>query len=210
MHKKILTHWRIAPAILSLAAVYFVVGRLGLSFATVHPSASAIWPPSGIALAALLLWGYRLWPGVFLGAFLVNTTTQVTVATTLAIASGNTLEALLGAWLVNHFANPKVFERAKSTFKFVLLAGLISTTVSASLGVSSLTLGGVRSSGSIDGYLANLVAWRHSRLSADCPATDNLAETAVPRAEAQTDTGSGRFTANHSIGGVHRLFDRNA
>ena len=206
-----LTHWRTARAILSLAAAYFVVGRLGLSFAIVHPSASAIWPPSGIALAALLLWGYRLWPGVFLGAFLVNITTQVTVATTVAIASGNTLEALLGAWLVNHFANgPKVFERAKSTFNFVLLAGLISTTVSATFGVTSLTLGGFAQA---DRLAAIWLTWwlgEHSRLSADCPPTDNFADTAVPRAEAQTDTGSGRFTANHSIGGVYRLFDRYA
>lgn len=135
--------WRTTPAILSLAVLYFAVGKFGLSFAVMHPSASAIWPASGVALAALLLCGSRLWPGVFLGAFLVNITTQGTVATTLGIASGNTLEAVLGALLVAHFANgPKVFERAKNTFKFVLLAAFISTTVSATFGVTSLTLGG--------------------------------------------------------------------
>jgi integral membrane sensor domain MASE1 len=90
MDQKISIHWRTMPGILSLAAVYFVIGKLGLSFAVVHPSATAIWPASGVALAALLLWGYRLWPGVFLGAFLVNITTQGTIGTTLGIASGNT------------------------------------------------------------------------------------------------------------------------
>ena len=102
-----------------------------------------VWPPSGLAFAAILLWGYRLWPGVFLGAFLVNITTQGTLLTTLGIAAGNTLESLLGAWLIQQFANgPKVFERARNIFKFVLLAAFLSTTVSATFGVTSLALGG--------------------------------------------------------------------
>jgi PAS domain S-box-containing protein len=143
MINKVSAAWRTLPAILSLAGIYFLAGKAGLSLAIVHPSASAIWPPSGIALAVLLLWGYRLWPGIFLGAFLVNITTRGDLLTTLAIASGNTLEALWGAYLINRFANgAKFFERAKTTFGFVLLAALISTTVSATIGVSSLILGG--------------------------------------------------------------------
>ncbi|HSF56955.1 MAG TPA: MASE1 domain-containing protein, partial [Candidatus Binatia bacterium] len=58
--------------IVILALLYFCAGSFGLSLARVHPSASAVWPPSGIALAAILLWGYRLWPGIYLGAFAVN------------------------------------------------------------------------------------------------------------------------------------------
>lgn len=143
MSIEIQTTRRTVIAILSLAIVYFFAGKFGLSLATEHPSASAIWPPSGIALAALLLWGYRIWPGVFLGAFLVNITTEGGLATTVGIASGNTLGALVGAWLINHFANGhKVFERAKNIFKFILLAALMSTAVSATCGVTSLTLGG--------------------------------------------------------------------
>jgi PAS domain S-box-containing protein len=134
---------RSLAAILALAAVYFCAGKLGLSLAYIHASASAVWPPAGLALAALLLWGYRLWPGIFLGAFLVNITTQGSVATTFGIASGNTLEALLGAWAINRFANgAKAFERARNIFKFILLAPILSTVVSATLGVTSLTLGG--------------------------------------------------------------------
>jgi integral membrane sensor domain MASE1 len=66
-----------AIEIVVLAAVYFVAGKFGLTMAFVHPSSTAVWPPTGIALAALLIFGYRVWPGLFLGAFLVNLTTQV-------------------------------------------------------------------------------------------------------------------------------------
>jgi diguanylate cyclase (GGDEF)-like protein len=126
-----------------LAVVYFIAGKLGLSMAFVHPSSTAVWPPTGIALAAFLILGYRVWPGVFLGAFFVNLTTVGTVLTSLGIATGNTLEGLLGAYLVTQFANGKnAFERGSDTFKFATLAGLLSTTVAATLGVTSLSFGG--------------------------------------------------------------------
>ena len=88
-----------------LASVYFVTAKLGLSMAFVHPSATAVWPPTGIALAAFLVLGYRVWPGIFLGAFLANLTTAGSVATTIGIATGNTLEGLAGGYLVNRFAH---------------------------------------------------------------------------------------------------------
>ena len=87
-----------------LAATYYVAGKLGLRLAFAHPSATAVWPPTGIALAAFLILGYRIWPAVFVGAFLVNVTTAGTVATSIAIGVGNTLEGLLGSYLVNRFA----------------------------------------------------------------------------------------------------------
>jgi len=79
-----------ALSILVLTAVYFCAGTFGLSLAVLNASSSAVWPPTGIALAALLLWGYRLWPGIFLGAFLVNIATQGTWITGVSIATGNT------------------------------------------------------------------------------------------------------------------------
>src|SRR2546422_7728115 len=85
----------------AFAAGYFVAGKLGLEVAYVHPSATAVWPPSGLTLAAFLLAGYEVWPAILLGAFLVNITTAGSVATSAAIAAGNTLEGLLGAYLVN-------------------------------------------------------------------------------------------------------------
>src|SRR5438034_4102402 len=78
--------------LVALAAAYFVTGKLGLRFALVNPSASAVWAPTGIALAAFLLQGYAVWPAIFLGAFLLYVTTSGSVATAIAIAAGNTLE----------------------------------------------------------------------------------------------------------------------
>ena len=129
--------------LLVLTGVYFLAGKFGLSLAFVHASASAVWPPTGIALAATLLLGYRVWPALFLGAFLVNVTTAGSVWTSLGIAGGNTLEGLLGAFLVRRFANGlKVFDRARDIFTFGVLAGLGATAVSATVGVTTLWLGG--------------------------------------------------------------------
>src|SRR5215469_13772320 len=89
------------PLIGILTVIYFIAGKLGLLLASLHASASPVWPSAGIALAALLLFTYRVWPAIFVGAFLVNLTTAGNVATSVAIAAGNTLEALAGAWLVN-------------------------------------------------------------------------------------------------------------
>jgi diguanylate cyclase (GGDEF)-like protein len=126
-----------------LAAVYFVAGKLGLTMAFVHPSATAVWPPAGIALAALLIVGYEAWPGILLGAFLVNLTTAGSVATSIGIATGNTLEALIGAYLVTKLAGGRnAFDHEQDTLKFAILAGMLSTTVAATFGVTSLCLGG--------------------------------------------------------------------
>src|SRR6184192_1635178 len=130
------------PLIGILSVIYFIAGKLGLMLASLHASASPIWPPAGIALAALLLLGYRAWPAIFIGAFLVNVTTAGNVATSFAIATGNTLEALVGAWLVNRFASgTNVFDRPQGVFKFALAAG-ISAIISPAFGVTSLGVAG--------------------------------------------------------------------
>src|SRR5260221_5572867 len=81
-----------------LTAVYIAAGKFGLSLAFVHTNATAVWPPAGIALAAFLLLGYRVWPAIFIGAFIVNITTAGSVASSIGIALGNTLEGLIGAY----------------------------------------------------------------------------------------------------------------
>jgi signal transduction histidine kinase len=130
------------PIIGILTLVYFIAGKLGLQLAFLNASASAVWPPSGMALAAVLLLGYRTWPAIFLGAFLVNLTTAGNLATSVAVAAGNTLEAVCGAWLVHRFAGgTRAFERAQGVFKFAL-AVMASAVISATLGVTSLALGG--------------------------------------------------------------------
>src|SRR6184192_3460062 len=113
------------PLIGILAVIYFIAGKLGLMLASLHASASPVWPPAGIALAALLLLGYRVWPAIFVGAFLVNLTTAGNVWTSLGIATGNTLEAALGAWLILRFARgTRVFDRAYDVFRFALVVAL--------------------------------------------------------------------------------------
>src|SRR3989442_9882106 len=127
----------------ALTLVYVIAGKLGLMVAFVHASATAVWPPTGIALAAFLLLGHRVWPAIWLGAFVVNITTAGSVATSIGIATGNTLEGLVGAYLVRRFAHgPYAFDHARDVFRFVVLTGLASTAVSATFGVTNLSLGG--------------------------------------------------------------------
>jgi signal transduction histidine kinase len=122
--------------------VYFIIGKFGLMLASFNASASPVWPCAGIALAAILVLEYRVWPAIFVGAFLVNLTNAGDVGTSLAIATGNTLEALAGAWLVIRFARGSNFcDRPQDVFKFALIAA-ISSVISASFGVTSLVLAG--------------------------------------------------------------------
>ena len=126
-----------------LAVVYFVAAKLGLRLAFVNPSATAVWPPTGIALAAFLIVGARAWPAIFVGAFLANVTTAGSIATSTGIALGNTLEGWLGAALVGRFAaGRQAFSRPRNAFRFAVLAAAVSTAVSATVGVTSLALGG--------------------------------------------------------------------
>jgi len=128
---------------LGLAVVYTAAGKLGLRLGIVNPSASPVWAPTGIAIAAFVLGGGRYWPAIFVGAFFYNVTTAGSLATSLAIAAGNTLEGLVGAVLVRRWANgPLAFKRGADVVRFAVLAGLVATTISPSVGVTSLALGG--------------------------------------------------------------------
>lgn len=127
----------------ALASLYFIAAKLGLGFALVNPSATAIWPPTGITLAAFLILGLDVWPAILIGAFVANLTTQGSIATSLGIACGNTLEGLVGAILVNRFARGRMFfVRPRDIVKFAALAATLSTTVSPTIGVMTLALGG--------------------------------------------------------------------
>jgi diguanylate cyclase (GGDEF)-like protein len=131
------------PALLLLAVVYFVTGKLGLKLAFLNASATAVWPCTGIALAAFLIVGYRVWPAILAGALFVNLTTAGSLATSFGIAIGNTLEGLVGCYLVTRFAaGRRSFDRAQDIFKFAFLAGMLSTTLSATIGVTTLALDG--------------------------------------------------------------------
>ena len=130
--------------IIGLTLVYYLSGRAGLHFfGLLHPSASAIWIPTGIAIASLLTFGYRVWPAIFAGAFLVNLATAGSLITSVGVATGNSLEGVVAAYLVGRFAGgTAVFAHASNIFRFAGVAVLASTTVSAMIGVMSLTLGG--------------------------------------------------------------------
>jgi diguanylate cyclase (GGDEF)-like protein len=131
---------------LAVAAVYIVAGKLSLRLASVHPSVSPVWPPTGIAIATLLMFGRRFWPSIFAGAFIVNVTTTGSIASSLGIALGNTLEAVAATSLVTRFASGRhAFEKSWDVLRFGLYAGVISTALAATIGVTSLTLGGFAS-----------------------------------------------------------------
>ncbi|HEV3443420.1 MAG TPA: MASE1 domain-containing protein [Gemmataceae bacterium] len=139
--------WRgglhVLTGVLALAALYFFAARLGLMLAFDAKEVTAVWPPTGIALAAILLFGFRMWPGIALGAFLANFLVGEPLATALGIVAGNTLEALAGAWLLRNLAGfSSRLGRLKDVLAFVFLAALASTALSATIGVTSLCLGG--------------------------------------------------------------------
>lgn len=126
-----------------VAIIYFVFAKSSLTLASLHPSASPVWPPSGLALASLLLWGNGLWPGIAAGAFLANATTLGSLSTSSLIAGGNTLEALLTAALLKRLkASTHLFEGSSQVVLFACLTLLPGTMISATMGVGSLVLGG--------------------------------------------------------------------
>jgi PAS domain S-box-containing protein len=128
---------------LAVATAYFAAAKVGLSMAFVADQVTLVWPPSGIALACLLRFGPGAWPGVALGAFLANATANEPLATAFGIATGNTLEGLLGAWLLGRAGFDPRMEKLNDVLGLVAVAVVLSPVVAATLGVASLCLGGV-------------------------------------------------------------------
>src|SRR5256884_2426956 len=134
---------RYAFQIAAVAVVYYAAARVGLLAAVAQSVVSSAWPPSGVALAALLLLGLRLWPGIALGAFLLNWTAGVSAAGAAGIATGNTLEAVAGAWLLGRMMDFRPsLERVRDVIALVVVGALASTALSATLGVASLWASG--------------------------------------------------------------------
>ncbi len=146
-----------AAVVALLAALYFASAKLGFFAAAAHGVVSSAWPPSGIALAALVLLGVRFWPAVALGAFLANATSGVPVAGAAAIAAGNTLEAVAGTWLLAHVAGFRpALDRVRDVLALAGLAAIVSTTVSATIGVASLAASGA---GASDRFATLWLSW---------------------------------------------------
>jgi len=126
-----------------LALAYFITAKIGLSLALLEHSVTVFWPPSGIALAALLIYGARLWPGVFLGSLLVNWSTALPVLSVLGFACGSTLEALLGAYLLSRYARFSVdLNEARDIFRLMWRGGIMSALLGAMIGALCLKYAG--------------------------------------------------------------------
>ena len=141
-----LKHPRLAYAgrLILLFLAYFLTAKFGLKFDAVAGFATLVWPPTGIAIASLLLYGIDLWPAVFIAAFAVNFTTGAAVPVAVGIGLGNTLEAALAAWLLLRDGRFRTtLENPRSVLSFLGLAAALSTLVSSSIGTASLLLGHV-------------------------------------------------------------------
>jgi PAS domain S-box-containing protein len=135
---------RYAAVLLGVGACYFALARGGLALASINPSASPVWPPTGLALAAVLLCGYRVWPAIFAGAFAANATTAVSAEIALPIALGNTLEALVSGALLRRWSGGlATFETPLGVVRFAAVTVAPGALISATVGVGSLALAGL-------------------------------------------------------------------
>jgi PAS domain S-box-containing protein len=138
-----LESFRYSLLMIAIVVVYLFAAKLGLSLAFVHTNVSPVWPPTGIAIAALLVFGRRYWPAVLVGAFAVNFSTDVTALTAAGIAAGNTLEAFLAAlFLERRKEFRKSLDSVAAVLQFVLIAAIFAPAVSATIGNLSLCLSG--------------------------------------------------------------------
>lgn len=145
-----------AGAIVLLFAIYFATARFGLSLHAISRFATLVWLPSGLSIAALLLFGSRLWPGILLGAFLVNFLNGAPLLVALGIGIGNTLEALVGNYLLKHHRVSHALDHLRDVLLLALIAMPISAFISATIGVSSLLLGHVIA---FPAYFSTWSAW---------------------------------------------------
>jgi integral membrane sensor domain MASE1/anti-sigma regulatory factor (Ser/Thr protein kinase) len=128
--------------ILLVAAAYYVAARLGLELSLVKKNVTPLWPPTGIAVAALLVLGRRVWPGIAVGAFLVNLPISTDAVAAAATAAGNTLAPLLAAILLERVGFRRAMDRGRDALAIVFLGALLSMIVSASIGTATLLASG--------------------------------------------------------------------
>jgi diguanylate cyclase (GGDEF)-like protein/PAS domain S-box-containing protein len=132
-------------AIAALAAGYLAAAKFGFTMAFAAEQVTLVWPPTGIALSVLLLFGRDLWPGILLGAFIANVTSHEPVLVAAAIAGGNTLEAVIAASLLRRYARVSdSIDTLRQALGLVVCGAIASTMVSATIGMASLCLGGVQ------------------------------------------------------------------
>lgn len=131
--------------VVALAVLYVAAAKLGIELDVAHGVITPVWIPSGLSLAALLLFGYSMWPGVVVGAFIANATSDLEISLAAGIAVGNTLEAVVGTYLLHRAGFQRTLRRARDVLAFVILGAFAATAVSATNGVAILWLDGVLS-----------------------------------------------------------------
>jgi two-component sensor histidine kinase/integral membrane sensor domain MASE1 len=135
---------RLAIIVVGLATVYFGAARFGMSLAFATKQVTAVWPPTGIAVAAYVIFGYRVWPGVFVGAFVANATRDEPALAAAAIAVGNTAAGMVGLYLARRVTGlDRAFARVRDVLGLIVFAAAIGSVVSASNGVAALAASGV-------------------------------------------------------------------
>ncbi|HEU4707903.1 MAG TPA: EAL domain-containing protein [Methylophilaceae bacterium] len=123
----------------ALAFVYWAGAQIGLLFTTLGTYASLIWPSAGVSLAALLVFGYRIWPGILLGAFLAEYSMGIPALAAGIIAIGNMLEALAGCYLLRRIPGfDPALVRLRDLLALIVLAAGLSTLISASIASGTL------------------------------------------------------------------------
>jgi PAS domain S-box-containing protein len=130
--------------VVGVGGAYVAAAKFGINLSVAHGVVTPVWAPSGISLAALLIFGRRLWPAVLVGAFISNATSGVGLLVAAAIAVGNTLEASAGAFLLEKVGFRSTLERLRDVMTLVVLAAGVSTLIAATDGVSVLSLAGER------------------------------------------------------------------
>ncbi|MCB0166927.1 MAG: PAS domain S-box protein [Anaerolineae bacterium] len=126
-----------------LAVTYWGTAQLGLLFSSIENDGGGLWPPAGIALVALLIFGHHLWPGVVLGAFLTHVSTGAAVTFALVIAISSTLEALAGVYLLRHVDFDQMLSRRRDVVSLIFWGAIISPLLGATIGVTGLGLIGL-------------------------------------------------------------------
>lgn len=135
---------RYSLMMITLGAAYFAAAKIGLKFAITADQVSLVWPAAGIAVAAVVLIGYRAWPAIALGAFLANVTAQEPFGTACGIAVGNTLEAVTAAWLLRRLTRFHWSLRRLQDVLGFFGVSAIATALGGTIGATSLCAGSVR------------------------------------------------------------------
>ncbi|MBI5439203.1 MAG: MASE1 domain-containing protein [Nitrosomonadales bacterium] len=152
------THRRLIHLLkqLGVAALYALLAKIVLTYFSANGVVSIVWPSSGLALAVLLIGGKRYFWGVFLGAFLANAMTGITLMAAVAVAAGNTLEAFSGAWLLARNGKFDTALQSLRGYLLLILAGGLGSIIAALNGATTLLLVGFLTS---ETYLINLARW---------------------------------------------------